>query len=85
MPKGNFQGFVVPEPWANDGGKRREPVLDADHTPPRVVRHVGWQHCITCRKPFWSNDVIALRRCPSCKGVKNEYAKPLRKQETGRA
>lgn len=36
-PKRNWQGFVIPEAWPNDGGARREPVIDMDHTPPRVV------------------------------------------------
>ncbi|MBB5986994.1 hypothetical protein HNP60_002968 [Sphingobium sp. B1D3A] len=29
----------------------REPVLDADASPPRVVRKVGWQRCMKCRRP----------------------------------
>jgi hypothetical protein len=45
-PGTNWLGFVVPEPWAYEGGIRREPVLDADQRPMRVVRYVGWRHCL---------------------------------------
>lgn len=61
-------GFILPVPWDNDGGARREPVLDPDfHTPPRVVRVVGWRRCITCKRAFWSEDVMKLRMCGGCK------------------
>lgn len=75
MPK---LGTLVVEPdlWAWDGGKRREPVLDHDHSPPRVVRSVGWRRCMRCATPFFSADVVALRLCQRCKGVK--FEKPLR-------
>jgi len=62
----NYQGFVEPVPWPDDGGKRREKVLDVDHNPPRVVRVVGWQRCMTCRKPFWSDDTRRIRMCRDC-------------------
>lgn len=73
-PKGNFQGFVIPDPWPNDGGKRREAVLDMDHNPPRVVRHVGWRSCMTCRRPYFSEDVVSLRLCSSCKEPNDKAA-----------
>tara|TARA_R110001583_G_scaffold169768_1_gene322850 strand:- start:254800 stop:255279 length:480 start_codon:yes stop_codon:yes gene_type:complete len=56
-----------PTPWAWDGGKRREPVLDHDHTPPLVVRQVGWRVCMRCSTPFWSTDAIRVRMCDNCK------------------
>lgn len=56
-------GFADPLPWDFDECARREPVLDHDHDPPRVVRRVGWQRCIRCRRPFWSDDVVRLRMC----------------------
>lgn len=62
-------GFTEPLPWAFDGCKRREPVLDDDYFPPRIVRHVGWRACLRCARPFWSVDVVKNRLCPSCKGV----------------
>ena len=71
---GNTYGFIVPERWPNDGGVRRESVLDTDHNPPRVVRKVGWQRCIACGSPFFSEDVIALRLCDgasSCRDPKD--------------
>lgn len=62
-------GFQEPEPWPFDGCKRREPVLDLDRNPPRVVRSVGWRICIRCSSPFWSVDTVRVRLCNSCKGV----------------
>ncbi len=60
-------GFVEPKEWPWDGGTRREPVLDTDHNPPRVVRHVGWRSCLRCRRPFFSPDVTRVRMCTPCK------------------
>ena len=60
-------GFSEPQPWAWDGGMRREPVLDMDRNPPRVVRQVGWRCCMRCQRPFWSEDVVRLRICDRCK------------------
>lgn len=57
------QGFAYPVPWPDDGGVRREPVLDTDHVPPLVVRRVGWSRCLRCRRPFFSEDVVKLRLC----------------------
>jgi len=71
-PKANWHGFVEPAQWPDDGGLRREAVLDMDHNPPRVVRHVGWQRCITCRSPFFSEDVLALRLCDGPEGCQGE-------------
>lgn len=62
--KPNYQGFVEPKQWPRDDGTRREPVLDADHSPPRVVRYVGWRNCIRCGELFWSEDTTRMRMCP---------------------
>jgi hypothetical protein len=79
-PKGNEQGFLIPDhPWPNDGGKRREPVLDMDHNPPRIIRRIGWRSCMACRRPFFSEDVVSLRLCSSCKEPKKELRKPQRR------
>ena len=61
----NASGFSESGPWPFDGGTRREPVLDHDYHPPRVVRRVGWQRCMRCRQPFFSEDVLRLRLCSS--------------------
>jgi hypothetical protein len=60
-------GFEEPEPWAWDGGHRREAVLDTDHMPPRIVRRVGWRVCMRCGAPYWSDDVVKIRMCSDCK------------------
>ena len=60
-------GFREPREWKFDGCKRREPVLDLDHNPPRVVRMVGWRVCMRCSTPFWSDDVVRVRMCGECK------------------
>lgn len=62
-------GFSEPKEWDWDGGKRREPELDMDYNPPRVVRSVGWRCCMRCAKPFFSSDVLAIRICDGCKGA----------------
>lgn len=64
-------GFVEPERWPNDGGVRREAVLDMDCHPPRVVRSVGWQRCMSCQKPFFSEDVLRLRLCDGPDGCRD--------------
>lgn len=64
----NSQGFSEPQQWQFDGFERREPVLDTDHNPPRVVRQVGWQRCMRCRKPFFSEDVVGQRLCGGLDG-----------------
>lgn len=61
--KANYLGFVEPQRWPQDDGTRREPVLDTDHKPPRVVRYVGWRRCMCCGVLFWSQDVQRLRLC----------------------
>ena len=60
-------GFDEPEPWAWDGGVRREAVLDTDANPPRIIRKVGWRVCMRCRAPYWSDDVVKIRMCDDCK------------------
>lgn len=67
-------GFSEPAPWAWDGGKRREPVLDLDRTPPQVVRHVGWRVCLKCANPFFSDDTTRIRLCHRCKGTDKSAA-----------
>jgi hypothetical protein len=74
-PKPNWHGFIEPEPWEYDGGTRREPVLDYDCAPPRVVRKVGWRSCMACGSPFFSEDVIALRLCDGPTGCRDAPAK----------
>ncbi|MGC3190004.1 hypothetical protein ACPTGE_06690 [Pseudomonas aeruginosa] len=61
--KANYLGFIEPQRWPQDDGTRREPVLDTDHKPPRVVRYVGWRRCMCCGVLFWSQDVQRLRLC----------------------
>jgi hypothetical protein len=60
-------GFAQPDQWPNDNGARREPVLDTDYRPPRVVRYVGWRSCLRCRRPYFSQDVQRVRLCDPCK------------------
>ena len=60
-------GFTEPGQWPWDGGVRREPVSDCDHTPARVVRKVGWRCCMKCSEPFFSADVVKVRLCSECK------------------
>lgn len=74
-PKVNYQGFVEPVRWAYDGGVRREPVLDCDYHPPRVVRKVGWRNCMACGQPFFSEDLIALRLCDGLDGCRDQAPK----------
>jgi hypothetical protein len=69
-------GILEPEPWDYDGCKRREIVFDIELRPPRVVRKVGWHHCLKCRRPFFSEDVIRLRLCNGsygCRGDDHRY------------
>ena len=62
-------GFQEPKRWPFDQCRRREPVLDLDHNPPRIVRDVGWRLCLRCRALFASPEVVAIRLCDSCKGT----------------
>jgi len=64
-------GMAYPDPWEYDRGVRREPVRDLDLH--RVVRMVGWHHCLKCRKPFWSGDVVRLRLCEPCKEDEDRF------------
>ena len=68
----DWQGMIVPKRWEFDGCVRREPVLDADANPPRVVRKVGWQRCMKCRRPFFSEDVLRLRLCDGTEGCRRD-------------
>ncbi|QDD90359.1 hypothetical protein CCZ28_15570 [Pseudomonas oryzihabitans] len=66
------QGYDLVEPgrWPDDGGARREPVLDYNADPRgRVVRRVGWVRCMRCRRPAWSGDVVRCRICVGCGGL----------------
>jgi hypothetical protein len=74
--KGNSYGFVEPERWPFDDCKRREAVLDTYYNPPRMVRRVGWQRCMVCGSPFFSEDVVKLRLCDgttSCRNPKDRW------------
>ena len=62
-PKANFLGLVEPERWPYDGCVRREPVLDVDRDPPRMIRRLGWWRYMNCGTPFFSDDVVGLRLC----------------------
>lgn len=73
----NGLGYSEPVPWRFDGCARREAVLDTDHNPPRVVRRVGWQRCMKCSKPFWSDDVVRLRLCDGHDGGCRDQADRL--------
>ncbi len=89
----SMTGFSEPGMWAWDGGKRREPVLDHDHNPPRVVRSVGWRVCLKCCDPYFSQDVIgcacvkgASRLPPSATGRRRTLrACPMRNRRSGLA
>jgi hypothetical protein len=60
------QMVEYPAEWPDDGGARRERVLDPDDG--RLVAIVGWRSCLRCGRRFFSEDVRAIRLCPSCKG-----------------
>ena len=68
-------GIIEPAPWDYDGGKRREPVLDTDQIPPRVVRRVGWHRCLRCVsrssasmwQPCASATIAGATRTDSCR------------------
>ncbi len=64
-------GITEPDPWPFDGCKRREPVTDEDQ-PGRVVRKVGWNRCLKCRRPFFSEDVLRLRLCSGAQGCRGD-------------
>lgn len=62
-----------PDKWPDDGGVRREAVLDHNWRPPRVVRRMGWLTCISCRhRRFLSPDVTRVRICEFCKSYKSD-------------
>lgn len=65
--------IVEPKPWPFvEGDRRREPVIDHNFTPVRVVRYVGYRKCMACPKWFWSGDVIRVRICDCCKSYKSD-------------
>lgn len=66
-------GILEPDPWPFDGCKRREPVLDEDRDY-SVVRRVGWHHCLKCRRPYFSEDVIRQRMCAPCRGDEDRFS-----------
>lgn len=68
----DVQGMLVPSKWKYDGCVHREAVLDADASPPRVVRKVGWHRCLKCRRPFFSEDVIRQRLCSGAQGCRGD-------------
>ena len=68
----DWQGMIVPKRWAYDGCVRREAVMDADASPPHVVRKIGWQRCMKCRRPFFSEDVLRLRLCDGAQGCRGD-------------
>lgn len=74
--KPNFQGFIEPRMWPQDGGTRREPVMDMDVKPRRAVRYVGWRKCMRCGQLFWSDDVLRASLHPA--------TEPARMQEQAR-
>lgn len=59
------QMVEYPAQWPDDGGARRERVLDPDDG--RLVAIVGWRSCLRCGRRFFSEDVRAIRLCPHCK------------------
>lgn len=62
--------MVEPDRWEFDGDmSRRVPVLDHNYDPPLVVRRVGWRRCLRCRRPMFSEDVVAIRSCWHCGGL----------------
>jgi hypothetical protein len=68
VPGADLQGFIEPDRWDYDGCVRLEPVMDTDY-PPRVVRKIGWQRCLKCGRPFFSEDVIGQRLCSASSGM----------------
>lgn len=58
--------LVEPKPWPRDEGLRREPVIDPNFEPPRVVRLVGWRRCMRCEAMFFSPDVRGVRLHENC-------------------
>ena len=58
--------LIEPRRWLLDGGTRREPVLDPNFDPPRLVRWVGWRSCMHCDHWMWSDDVRRVRMHQEC-------------------
>lgn len=63
------RALIEPERWPFAGDlTRREPVLDPNVDPPRVVRRVGYVRCMSCGRPHFSEDVASVRICFECGG-----------------
>lgn len=62
-------GYDIKEPasWPPDNGVRREPVIDRNFRPPRVVRYVGYVRCMKCSRWHFSPNVVSVRICSACK------------------
>lgn len=61
--------------WPDNG--RVEVVVDPNWLidgQPRVVRRVGWRHCMCCRRRFFSADIAKVRICDACKDVKTDMS-----------
>lgn len=70
--RGFGKDLIEPKRWPYvPGDTRREPVLDPNHSPPRVIRKVGYRRCMSCRKFYFSEDCVKLRMCPVCKQTKD--------------
>lgn len=67
----NLVGHEIrePRPWPLDNGARREPIIDRNFKPVRVIRHVGHARCLSCTRWFFSRDVLGIRRCDACKAA----------------
>jgi hypothetical protein len=66
-----------PRVWDfDDDMTRREPVIDPNYNPPRIVRHVGYRRCMCCSRPFFSSDVAKIRLCSPCKAPAQMFVPP---------
>lgn len=63
--------LIEPKRWPNDGGRRREPVVDPNFEPARIVCHVGWRPCMRCGRHFFSEDVGRVRLDDQCRNILN--------------
>lgn len=76
-----------PSPWKDDGGVKRVPVYDHNWLidgKPRLVRQVGWRHCMTGKHTFLSPDIAKVRICSRCKilhGVKHDVSMSKKQNE----
>nr|WP_282271095.1 hypothetical protein [Stenotrophomonas sp. PS02298] len=67
--------LIESEPWPNDNGARRAPVMDPNFDPPKVVRSIGWLRCMCCGRFTFSEDVVRVRLCEECGGLGSAPAK----------